>query len=145
MIKVEKLDIKDMDKLLVLYKQLTDAENNLSEAEQTYRMMQDDNKYYLAVAKDGDKIVGTALAICCLDIAVCSKPFIVVESVVVDENQRGKGVGRLILESIDKFASKNGCYYSIIVSSGHRKDAHQFYYNMGYTDDVKGFRKMYNH
>lgn len=47
------------------------------------------------------------------------------------------------MESIDEFAKKNNCAYSILVSSNHRKGAHKFYENVGFTEMVKGFRKGY--
>ena len=33
------------------------------------------------------------------------------------------------------------CDYIILVSSGFRHDAHRFYEAVGYTEDVRGFRK----
>ena len=43
----------------------------------------------------------------------------------------------------DEFALKNQCEYALLVSSGFRKGAHRFYEAVGYTDDVRGFRKYY--
>ena len=71
-------------------------------------------------------------------------PFLVVEDVIVRSDQRGKGVGRMLMEALDQFAQEKGCAYSFLVSSDFRTGAHSFYESMGYTDGVVGFRKIYN-
>ena len=44
---------------------------------------------------------------------------------------------------IDKYASLKNCTYAIVVSSSYRKNAHKFYENIGFRDEVVGFRKLY--
>ncbi len=144
MIKIEKLDKKDIPSLLELYKQLVDCETSCEKAVETYDKMCNNENYLLVVAKDDEKVIGTALGVVCDDIALDSRAFMVIESVVVDENYRGKGIGKMIFSRLDEFARQHNCFDSIIVSSGHRKNAHAFYESRGYTDDVKGFRKNYN-
>ena len=84
---------------------------------------------------------GSALGICCQCLV---NPFLVVEDVIVRSDQRGKGVGRMLMEALDQFAQEKGCAYSFLVSSDFRTGAHSFYESMGYTDGVVGFRKIYN-
>ncbi|NOW53756.1 GNAT superfamily N-acetyltransferase [Clostridium saccharobutylicum] len=69
--------------------------------------------------------------------------FLVIEDVVVKEGLRGKGIGRKLMESLDEFAKTKECAYAILVSSDYRKNAHKFYENSGFTDSVRGFRKVY--
>lgn len=102
-----------------------------------------DDKYLLLVAKENNKIVGTALAVCCLLLALDGGCFLAIEDVIVKDGLRGKGIGRKLMDEIDKFAIKNNCGYSIVVSSDHRKGAHKFYEACGFTEGVKGFRKGY--
>ena len=47
------------------------------------------------------------------------------------------------MQELDNYAHDNNCEYSILVSSGFRKNAHKFYESIGYNDDVRGFRKNY--
>jgi len=47
-------------------------------------------------------------------------------------------------QEIFEFAKEKGCGYAILVSSGFREGAHRFYEAMGYTEDVRGFRKYYS-
>lgn len=143
MITIEKLKSQDMEELLNLYKELTSYENNLEESVRIYEDMLNDDKYILLVAKEDNKIVGSALGITCLLIGLEGKRFLVIEDVIVRNELRGKGIGKLLMSELDKFAVENNCAYSILVSSGKRVDAHHFYEKLGYTEDVKGFRRRY--
>jgi GNAT superfamily N-acetyltransferase len=105
--------------------------------------MINDESYLLLTAKEDNKIIGSVLGIICKALPICGRPFMVVEDVIVDEQYRRKGVGKKLFDKLDEFAKENNCLYSILVSSGFRHNAHIFYENIGYTDDVKGFRKMY--
>ena len=49
----------------------------------------------------------------------------------------------MLFDKIETYAKEQQCVYSILVSSGFRKEAHLFYEKIGYTEDVKGFRKLF--
>lgn len=83
------------------------------------------------------------LGIICKSLAANFEAFLVVEDVIVDEEFRRAGVGRALFMKMDEIALENKCAYSILVSSGFRKEAHRFYESMGYSDSVLGFRKKY--
>ncbi|GKX67412.1 GNAT family N-acetyltransferase [Inconstantimicrobium mannanitabidum] len=140
---IEKLKLEDVNELLDLYKELTPYENSIGKSTEIYKEILKDDKYLLLVAKDNDRIVGSALAICCMVLALDGGRFLVIEDVIVKDGLRGKGIGKELMKAIDEFAIKNNCVYSIVVSSGHRKGAHKFYESVGFTEDVKGFRKGY--
>lgn len=137
---IEKLKLEDIPDLLKLYSDLIPFENSLDKSLQTYKEILMDENYFLAVAKEDNKVVGSALGICCKCLAV---PFLVIEDVVVKDGLRGKGIGRKLIKVLDEFAKTKCCAYAILVSSGYRKEAHKFYENGGFTDDVRGFRKVY--
>mgnify|MGYP001446313437 CR=1 FL=1 len=99
-----------------------------------------DHAYYSVEATIDGTMVGTAMGVI---ITALDGNFMVVENVVVSEQCRGQGVGKLILKELDRFALENQCTYAILVSSGFRKNAHKFYEAVGYVDDVRGFRKNY--
>ncbi|MGL5867883.1 GNAT family N-acetyltransferase [Clostridium chrysemydis] len=140
---VEKLKKEDIKELLELYKELIDTKNDISISKETYEKILKDDNYYLAVLKKDNIILGSALAVSCFNLSMGGCTFIVVEDVIVKENTRGLGIGKKLMKAIDDFAKSKNAAYSILVSSSHRKDAHKFYENIGYTDSVLGFRKIY--
>lgn len=138
---IEKLKTEDIQELLNLYKELIDCENSVNKSVEIYKEMLKDDKYLLLVAKENNQIVGSILAISCLLLGFNGGNFLVIEDVIVKDGLRGKGIGKKLMNEVDKFASEKNCVYSILVSSGHRHAAHKFYENCGFTEDVKGFRK----
>ena len=131
MITIEALKQEDMPQLIELYKELIPPHIEFNTSLE---------RCFLAVAKENGEIVGSALGICCQCLV---NPFLVVEDVIVRSDQRGKGVGRMLMEALDQFAKEKGCAYSFLVSSDFRTGAHSFYESIGYTDGVVGFRKIY--
>ena len=59
-----------------------------------------------------------------------------IESFVIDENMRGKGVGAMLMAASENFAKENGCeFIDLITLSRRRKDGtHNFYEKMGFQD-----------
>ncbi|WP_243430777.1 hypothetical protein DOK78_001834 [Enterococcus sp. DIV2402] len=140
MIIIREAEIVDDPQLLALYQELIPIKLSPKEAEQTTLKLINDKNYFLVVAKEEDEVLGTALGICCQAVTV---PFLVIEDVIVKEDTRGKGIGRKLMAALDEFAIGSNCAYAILVSSGHRTVAHQFYENVGFAEDVRGFRKSY--
>ncbi|MGX7197989.1 N-acetyltransferase family protein [Enterococcus olivae] len=139
--KIEKATRENLPQIVALHQKLVPFELTLEDAEAIYQKMIHDTAYYLAVAKEGDQVLGTALGICCQTLAA---PFLVIEDVIVEERLRGNGIGKNLMHSLDVFAEEKQCQYALLVSSGHRKAAHHFYQRMGFTEDVLGFRKVYD-
>ena len=137
---VEKLKMEDIDQVVVLHQSLIPFAISFEDAPAKYQAMLEDEAYFLAAVKEGDEILGVATGTCCKTLSV---PFLVIEDVVVKESARGKGIGHLLMEAMDRFALEKACMYSILVSSGFRHDAHRFYENCGFVDEVRGFRKVY--
>ena len=137
---IERLQIEDMEQVAELHKLIIPFELNIEDAKRTYRAMMASDDYYLLVAKENEKVIGTVTGIFCRTLAT---PFFVIEDMVVRPECRGKGVGTKLMEELERLSRAHGCAYAILVSSGHRKEAHKFYEKLGDTDDVRGFRKIY--
>jgi GNAT superfamily N-acetyltransferase len=137
---IEKLKIEELSEVLELHKTLIPFEILFDRSIEIYREMLMDENYFLLVAKEDNKVIGSALGICCKCLAVS---FLVIEDVIVKDGVRGKGVGKKLMESLDEFAKRKHCAYALLVSSAFRKEAHRFYEKAGFTDSVRGFRKVY--
>jgi len=63
----------------------------------------------------------------------------------VSEEYRGRGIGRILLETLEQWAKDDGCAGVRLVSGFNRAEAHKFYLHCGYTDrkDQKNFIKLF--
>lgn len=139
-IQIRKMQRQDLPQIQRLYKELIPEGVSIETLTRNYAIMRRRPNSYLVVAVRDGQVLGSAMGIVCMAL---DAPFLVIENVVVDSDCRGKGIGTKMLEALDRFAADQNCQYALLVSSGFRKAAHCFYKAMGYTDDVRGFRKYY--
>ena len=139
-VQIQYMEKEDLGQIQQLYQQLLPEGISVEILERQYEVTAERPEYHLLVAKRGEKVVGTSMGILC---QALDAPFLVIENVVVDETCRKQGIGREIFAALDGIAKENNCQYAMLVSSGFRKTAHRFYEEMGYTEDVRGFRKYY--
>jgi len=69
--------------------------------------------------------------------------YVRITAFVIDEEYRGKGIGRKLIQEAELWAKNQGAL-AIGLTSGNRKErelAHQFYRKMGYLDKSIGFGK----
>lgn len=138
---IRTLQKNDLEQMSVLYEELLHGEKMMMDhMEKMFHKIQGRKDITVLVAAEGDWCMGTATAVLCYGL---DGAFMVVENVVVSEACRRKGVGKRLFEKIDDLAEVYNCGYTILVSSDFRKNAHKFYEGMGYTDGVRGFRKVY--
>lgn len=135
-----KMTQDDLHQIQDLYIELVPDGCSLETLTMNYQKTADNKNYALLVAKEKDVVLGSAIG---MIFTALDTPFLVIENVVVREDCRGKGIGRAIFDALDQFAKENQCGYAILVSSGYRQGAHKFYETLGFTDDVRGFRKYY--
>jgi GNAT superfamily N-acetyltransferase len=63
-----------------------------------------------------------------------SLPFIELAGLVVDEKQRGKGIGKILVEKIKAWCKEQDVSSLRVRSNVKRKEAHQFYLNNGFKE-----------
>lgn len=61
-------------------------------------------------------------------------PFVVIGGLVVDQEQRGKGIGRELMSRAEDWAKNQGCTIVRLWSSSFRTAAHRFYEGLGYAN-----------
>ena len=138
MVLINDMKKSDLRQIQNLYQELIPEGISVETLEQQFEKIDNQPEYCLLVAKEDERVLGTAMGIVC---QALDTPFLVIENVVVDPSCRKQGLGRKIFNHLEGFAKENHCQYIILVSSGFRKEAHQFYEAMGYVEDVRGFRK----
>ena len=64
-----------------------------------------------------------------------------VDELVVDENHRGQGIGKKLINRIEEIAMSKQCKQIELDSAFHRKEAHHFYESIGYKSRAYLFTK----
>lgn len=93
---------------------------------------------FLLTAENGEEIVGM-LTLTWYDVPSGRKGWI--EDVVVDEKQRGHGIGHQLLQEAFRLAAADGIDKIMLTSSPHRHAAHALYHKEGFQEvDTTLFR-----
>ncbi len=94
----------------------------------------------LLVAEADGRLVGTLSPIVVPNLSRRARPYAILENVVVDAGERGKGHGeRLVAEAVDR-ARAAGCYKASLTSNVLREAAHRFYERLGFQPTHVGYR-----
>lgn len=100
----------------------------------------DEKQYEILVAQENGIILGLITAIFYESFCFKSGCCMHIETLIVDDKARGKGVGKQLVSIIEENAVKKyNCDYSeLLTLSSRRKDGtHNFYKNLGYQDHDK--------
>ena len=133
----------DLEGLKVLYDDGFEGTNtDFIKMNETYNWMKDNPDYIVLCAKNGDKIVGSLMGIVNKELIGECKPFMVIENVIVSNQCRRMGIGKILMDNIQKEAILRECSFIMLISRINRKEAHKFYESVGFNGDVeKGFKK----
>lgn len=140
---LKKIIREELPALSALYEEFCGHPSNLGAMESVFEEIAHNGHYFLLGHHNAEGLLdGSILGILCPDLLDEGRPFMVVENVVVADSCRGQGVGKRLMDGVEEIARTHCCTYIILVSSGFRKNAHRFYETCGYTEDVRGFRKL---
>lgn len=106
-------------------------------AEKVLRRIQAFNRdfHQLLVAEKEGQVVG-CIGFGCYEALVVDGRCCHIDALVVDENHRGKGIGKILIRHAEEYATKNDCMTIDLITSNHRKQTgtHAFYEGLGYQD-----------
>lgn len=88
--------------------------------------------YKVLVVEDKDRIIGTCSLIVIDNLGHNGSGLAVVESVIIEQNYRGKGVGTLMMNHVAELARNRNCYKLMLSSNKKRVMAHRFYQKLGF-------------
>lgn len=94
-----------------------------------YQLDNPDDYGFFVAEVDGE-IMGFANVILKIEMKVGKQARI--DWVVTDENARGLGLGRKVMEATEKWAKEHGSTTLKLVSGAHRTETHKFYEKIGY-------------
>jgi GNAT superfamily N-acetyltransferase len=92
------------------------------------------------VAEVGGRLVGVGQLIIFRHLQSLGGLCAEIESVHVHPDQRGRGIGRALMEAAVQQARDLGCYRVQLTSNVARADAHRFYESLGFTPSHLGFK-----
>lgn len=102
--------------------------------------IQADPRQRVLVVEEGGRVVATATLMVLPNLSHGGRPVAQLESVVVDERERGRGVGeRLVRYCVDE-ARRVGCFRMQLTSNATREGAHRFYRRLGFSASHVGFK-----
>jgi GNAT superfamily N-acetyltransferase len=140
---INRIESEDLPGLTLLYNELAVESSLLSNIQSNFEKISTNDCYFLLGAKVENQLCGSLMGVLCYDLVGECRPFLVIENVIVAKDFRKMGIGKALIGNIENIARKHNCYYSILISSDHRKEAHTFYDSLGYGDTkVRGFKKF---
>lgn len=137
---IRELTKDDISSLLELYVQLDEANRELS-LEKSAEVWTDEievnkNIHYFGAIDDG-KVVSSCYCVIIPNLTNFNRPICFVENVVTDKKYRKQGLAGKVIKMAVETAKKSGCYKVILQSGIARKEAHQFYENLGFNGNSK--------
>ncbi len=96
---------------------------------------------YVALDEAGD-VVGTYQIHFLKGLAFMGRPRAEIESVHVRSDQRGTGVGRIMMDHAEDLARKANACMVQLTSNRERDGSHHFYRKLGYDQSHLGYKKM---
>ncbi len=135
-ITLRRVERDDLPAVLALYAQPSFNAGRtvaLAEAERLLARMETYPDYRLYLAEEAGGVVGTIALMIVDNIAHWGRPSAVVESVVVAEDQRGRGIGRAMVAKALVLAGERGAYKAMLATGSADPAVHAFYESLGFT------------
>jgi GNAT superfamily N-acetyltransferase len=129
----------DFDAILRLYRQLNPTDPVLqdgSDALAFKRILDTPGLHLFVLEVDGDIVATTYLNVI-PNLTRSAAPYAVIENVVVDEDQRGTGLGKRIMADTLRAAWDAGCYKAMLQTGSRNPATHAFYKACGFRADAK--------
>ena len=95
----------------------------------------------LLIAEIDGEPVGTADLIVSPNLTHGARPHALVENVIVAPDRRRDGVGRALMDEVERRSREAGCYRIQLLSANPRTWAHAFDEACGYEPSAQGFRR----
>lgn len=129
----------DLVAILRLYRQLIPTDPKLEDdaARPVFERILNDAGLQLSVLEADGEIVATTYLNVIPNLTRAASPYAIIENVVVDEAQRGRGLGKSIMEHTIQEAWRRGCYKVMLLTGSKSPATHGFYRACGLTSDVK--------
>ena len=120
----------DAERIAVLCQQLGYPASQEKVQRRLNQIQQDEQQAVYVAELSGHLIGWVYVHVCKLLVA---DPQAEIVGLVVDEDHRRCGVGRLLMQQVEKWAREKGCWEVYLRSNVVREGAHAFYEGIGYS------------
>ena len=129
----------DFDGLMTLYMQLHD--NPFPEKDERVialwqRILADPDHHIIVCEEDG-KIVSSCVCVIIPNLTHGQRPYAFVETVITDENYRGRGPATACLDFAREIANRENCYKMMLLTGSKKDSTLRFYERAGYNKNDK--------
>lgn len=148
---IRKATLKDLPALLKLYDHLRGglawvkrAPTQLDPAhKRALAQIIKDPHHFTFVAVERGRVVGTCTLYILPRVYWTGRPFGILDSIVVAEDQQGKGTGSKLIRHAIKVAKAHKCSQVNLTSNTQRTRAHRFYESLGFEPTYVGFKMTF--
>jgi ribosomal protein S18 acetylase RimI-like enzyme len=140
--KIRKLTINDVEALISLYGTFWGEKSDRQKMESKLQDLENNPSYIFLCAEKENKVIGTIQGIICEELYGTCQPFLLMDNFVIDEKYRKQGVGKTLLNSLEKIAKNRGCTQLLFITESSRINSIKFYESVGYCSKTHiGFKK----
>lgn len=131
---IRQVETKDVERITILADQLGYSVTKQQLLQRLIKIQNNDTHiFYVATLDHENKyVIGWAHAYICDSITMATYGVLV--GLVVDQDYRNQGVGRLLIEKIEDWTARSGGEGVLVRSNIKRKEAHLFYERNGYSN-----------
>ncbi len=145
---IRKAKLSDLPALLKLYDHLRGglawvkkAPTHANDAhKRALQQIIKDPHHHTFVAVERGKVVGTCTLYVLPRVYWSGRPWAILDSIVVAEDQQGQGTGSKLIKQAIKVAKLHKCNQVNLTSNTQRTRAHRFYESLGFEPTYVGFK-----
>ncbi len=141
---IRKITESDYESVMTIWNEVLDVPVTLETLCEIYSAMAEDDRYCTFVAEVDGIVAGLITAVHTLAIGHPGG-YVKMNGLGVLPEYRNRGIGRMLLEEVERFAIEKGAPYIGLASGIRRTDAHRFYEHLGYRKTSYWLRKALNH
>jgi N-acetylglutamate synthase-like GNAT family acetyltransferase len=139
---IREAERRDKDHIYELYKMLVPNSKKMNVQEEQIDKLRMDPYNFLLVYEEEGEILGTLTLNICLQALHGTRPYGIIENIIVHEKHQNKKIGQKLLQYVEEYCKSINCHRIMLLSNSKRQRAHQFFAREGYDDSVsKGFKK----
>ena len=141
--KIRNTKLEDLDDVFELLNELYENKIEYFEFAKKYKESLENSNFYEIVAIEKNKVVGVLISRV-ISMLAKKKNILFIDDLIVNENCRNKGIGKLLIKTATTYAISRDCGALELTSMIQNINAHRFYENNGFEKRQYKFKKNLN-